>query len=343
MASATLTLGMLTFEHSNRPVAFARELLGFEPDAAQAQLLEAKDRYVILNCHRQWGKTTITAVHAVHRALSRPGQTIVILSLTLPQAQVLASRCRMFARKMGVPVKSDATKEHAMVFPNGSVIFPLPAVADRVRGYTANLLIVDEAACVKDEVFAAATPMLAATNGDSWLLSTPKGRQGFFYEARVAKDTIGEPWRRIAAAARTNGRVSVELLERERGWKTEEEFRKEFECEFASGMRNVFAEEWLEKAFAGDIPVFDEMSRADLQFERHPPAYYLSADDGKVRNHAALVLLEYRTIYTGMRNAATLQYLYRRELRVVLVEQFRLGSVYRNLVARLRSYAGIRT
>lgn len=282
-----------------------------------------------------WGKTTLAAVHAVHQALTKPGQTIVILSLTLPQAQVLASRCRALARKMLVKLRSDPAQEHGMVFPNGSVIFPLPAVADRVRGYTAHLLIIDEAACVKDEVFTAATPMLAATNGGLWLISTPKGRQGFFYETWVAKDAGKQKWLRISAPAETSGRVSAEVLERERGWKTEEEFRKEFACEFVSGDRSVFPDEWLERAFVGSLPIFDEMSRADLRFERHPPSYYLAIDVGQLRNHAALILLEYRTIATGKRDPATLQFLYRRELRVVLVEQFRLGTAYKRLVARV--------
>ena len=164
---------MLSFTYTNRPVAFARDVLGFHPRAEQEELLLAKERYVILNCHRQWGKTTLTAAYAVHRALTRPGQSIVILSVTLPQAQILASKCREFAQRAGVTLRKDPAKEHGMVFPNGSVIFPLPAAPDRVRGYTAHLLIVDEAAAVRDEIYMAATPMLTATNGDLWLLSTP--------------------------------------------------------------------------------------------------------------------------------------------------------------------------
>ena len=40
----------------------------------------------------------------------------------------------------------------------------------------------DEAAAISDEVYSAATPMLAATNGSLWLLSTPQGPRGFFYD-----------------------------------------------------------------------------------------------------------------------------------------------------------------
>ncbi len=325
---------MLTLDHTLNALSFARRVLGFQPNALQQDLLLARDRYVILNCHRQWGKTTMTAVYAVHRAMTRPGQSIVILSLTVAQAQILAERCKEFAQRAGLRWRKDPAKEHGIAFPNGSVIFPLPAMPDRVRGYTANLLIVDEAATIRDEIFTAATPMLTATNGDLWLLSTPQEPRGFFYEAWVSQDRVLPAWRRIAATAETSGRVSGEVLRRERGWKTEEEFRREYAGEFASGERTVFLESWLDAAFTDDFGRFDELSRANLHFQKYPTTYCLSKDVGKVANHATLVLLELSTTYTGKRDPVTWQYLYRPQLRLVLAERFRLGTEYRKVVAR---------
>ena len=165
-----LGIDMITFDEINDPVSFARRRLRFEPKADQEQLLAATNRYVILNCHRQWGKTTVTAVRAVHRAATYRNQTIVIISPTLRQSRMLANRCREFAGELGCELGTDGTNAQSIVFPNGSVILPLPAHPDRVRGFTADLLIVDEAARVPDEVFVAATPMLATTDGGLWLL-----------------------------------------------------------------------------------------------------------------------------------------------------------------------------
>ena len=77
-------------------------------------------------------------------------------------------------------------------------------------------------------------------------------------------------------------------------------------------------------------------SRTDLQFVRHRPAYYLALDLGYLRDYAALVLLEYRATPTGTRDAATYQFLYRRQLRVVHVERFRLRTGIGDLIARVR-------
>jgi hypothetical protein len=53
-------------------VAFAREKLGFNPDEKQMAMLRGGKRG-ILNCSRSWGKSTVAAAKAVHRAYSEAG------------------------------------------------------------------------------------------------------------------------------------------------------------------------------------------------------------------------------------------------------------------------------
>ena len=326
---------MNAFQNSNDPIGFARDQLGFEPRADQEALLGAKDRYVILNCHRQWGKSTVTAVRAVHRAVTYRRQTIVIISRALRQSELLANRCREFAGRLGLKLRTDGSNPRSVVFPNGSVILPLPAHPSTVRGYSADLLIIDEAAHVPDEVYAAATPMLAVTQGDLWLLSTPTGRSGFFYQEWTTKK--GHPWLKIEGpASESTAPIGEAFLDAERGRKTAEQFAEEYDCTFLTPGRNVFPDEWLDRCFTATIPMFDLNSRADLRFAKHRPAYYLALDVGKLRDHAAFVLLEYRVIPTGTRDPATYQALYRCELRVVMIEQFRLHTDYTEILARLR-------
>ncbi|MES1262641.1 MAG: hypothetical protein ABUS49_12985, partial [Acidobacteriota bacterium] len=51
---------------------FARTRLRFVPDERQREVFESDAKQVILNCTRQWGKSTVAATKAVHRAFSRP-------------------------------------------------------------------------------------------------------------------------------------------------------------------------------------------------------------------------------------------------------------------------------
>jgi len=124
----------------------------FALDPIQIQLLTTTAGNVILNCHRQWGKTTFTALRALYQALAQPNQLIVVISPSLDQSKILTKRCRDFARALGLTVTTDGTNPRSVRFPNGSLILPIAADADHVRGWSANLLIIDEAAYVADQV-----------------------------------------------------------------------------------------------------------------------------------------------------------------------------------------------
>ena len=63
-------------------VAFA-EALGLDPDPWQRDLLRSSSDRVILNCSRQSGKSTMTAVITLHRALYHPGSLILCLAPAL--------------------------------------------------------------------------------------------------------------------------------------------------------------------------------------------------------------------------------------------------------------------
>jgi len=54
------------------PVLFARRRLGFRADDWQAHLLRSDARQIALNCCRQAGKSTATAILGLHTALFEP-------------------------------------------------------------------------------------------------------------------------------------------------------------------------------------------------------------------------------------------------------------------------------
>ena len=70
---------------------------------------------------------------------------------------------------------------------------------------------------------------------------------------------------RLSAGAETSGRIQPGYLATERRRKTADQVASEFECAFVSQDRQVFAEEWLERSFSAETPIFDDCSRADGQ------------------------------------------------------------------------------
>jgi hypothetical protein len=84
-----------------------------------------------------------------------------------------------------------------------------------VRGFSAvSLLLIDEASRVDDAMYKALRPMLAVGRGDLWLMRTPCGKRGFFYECWEHE---GAEWFRVAVPATECPRIPAEFLEKERG------------------------------------------------------------------------------------------------------------------------------
>jgi hypothetical protein len=85
--------------------------------------------------------------------------------------------------RLGIVPRGDGDNETSLLFPNGSRIVGLPGTEATVRGFSAvSLLLIDEAARVEDELYKMLRPMLAVGDGDLWLMSTPCGKRGFFYD-----------------------------------------------------------------------------------------------------------------------------------------------------------------
>jgi hypothetical protein len=232
-------------------VEFVRKRLGFEPDEKQTLVLRSEAKRGILNCSRQWGKSTVGAAKAVHRAYTEAEQTVLVASPSLRQSGEFLRKAVGMARQLGVAVRGDGYNARSLLFPNGSRIVALPAAEGRVRGFSAvSLVVVDEAARVPDSLYQALRPMLARSDGDLWMMSTPWGKQGFFYESWV---NGGDEWERVQATALECAGISAAFLEEERRQKGGTLFRQEYMCEFCGLGGSLFDGGMVDDAVSGDV------------------------------------------------------------------------------------------
>src|ERR1700712_2296510 len=86
---------------------FATAKLGFTPDPKQSVLLRDSLRRVLLNCSRQWGKSTITAAKAVHQAYTKPESLVVVLSPTARQSGEFLRKASTFLRRLNIRPRGD--------------------------------------------------------------------------------------------------------------------------------------------------------------------------------------------------------------------------------------------
>jgi hypothetical protein len=237
--------------------AFAREL-GIQPDGWQQDLLRSTADRILLLCARQAGKSTMSAVIALHRALYSPSSLVLCLAPALRQSQELFAKVVGFYRDLGRPVSPMGERRLSLELDNGSRIITLPGTEKTIRGFSgAALLIVDEAARVDDGLYYAIRPMLAVSGGALLMLSTPAGQRGVFFEEWME----GAGWERYEVPVEDVPRISEEFIKEEQRALPRRIFDQEYRCQFVETEDAVFTLEDVDSAITADVtPLFGEAS-----------------------------------------------------------------------------------
>jgi hypothetical protein len=242
-----------SLRHALDRVAFAEDL-GVEPDDWQRDLLRSTSERILMLCSRQAGKSTMAAVVALHRAVYQPDSLILVLAPAERQAKELFAKIAAFYRVLGHAVPSDSHRKLGMALANGSRIEALPGTEKTIRGFSGvDLLILDEASRVADELYHAVRPMLAVSGGSLMMLSTPYGKRGVFFE----EWTEGAGWERYEIPASEVPRISEEFLAEERRALPTRVYQQEYFCAFVETDDQVFSYEDVEGAITEEVtPLF---------------------------------------------------------------------------------------
>jgi hypothetical protein len=226
------------------PVEWARTALGFEPDTVQAEILRSGARWLMLCCTRQYGKSTITAIKALHFALTHPKALILAAGPSERQSGEWLLKTREMLEMLEIKARRDSHHRLGLRLPNGARLIGLPEMPEKVRCFSSvSLIIIDEASYVKDQLYTALNPMLAVSRGGLWMMSTPGAQCGFFYEDWHRKD---ETIARFRVPATECERIPADFLAVQRIRLGEPEFRREYLCEFAASREQLFTRELIE-------------------------------------------------------------------------------------------------
>lgn len=156
-------------------------------DDWQEQAL-AHEGNLLLKTGRQVGKTTIMAIKSAEYMVAHPNSHIIVCSLTEDQAQLIIVMTLDYLERTHKPLIAKGAKKptkNKIMLTNRSEILARPVgnTGDAVRGFTGDILILDEASRFNEFIFTASKPTLLTTGGQIWMCSTPFGKQGYFYEA----------------------------------------------------------------------------------------------------------------------------------------------------------------
>ena len=169
------------------------ESLGFKPFPWQADVVDRRHRRLIINGARQIGKSTIVASIPAHTAKFYAGSLSLIGAPTEAQAnETMRKVMRFISLDPGYPKLLKSSTEE-IELENGSRILVRSASPSTFRGYSKpRVIILDEASRIEDEAYSSGVrPMLTDNpEGELILISTPFGREGFFYETFTGSDGV---------------------------------------------------------------------------------------------------------------------------------------------------------
>lgn len=230
------------------PSYFVRHYIGEEPFEYQEDFMDHDSLRKAFVSGRRVGKSRTAAWLALWKAVTFPGAEVLVTAKAQRQSMELFNQIQTEMRtseigddEWGV-VRSTRTEIN---FDNGSRIIALPVGRDgsNIRGYGSqdNLIIVDEAAFINDNIFQEVlSPMLAVGSGTFVLLSTPFGKKGFLYER------FNDPeWYTMQVPTSANPLIDDEFIEEQRKNLTTTQFKQEILGQFVESADSFFTREEL--------------------------------------------------------------------------------------------------
>lgn len=211
-------------------------------------------RFVVLNCGRRWGKTTL-AIDLIVCASKKPRY----IAYCAPTYKMLNKTWRIVKQVFRdfIAEKNEALKQ--ITLRNGAIIeFWSLDNADSIRGNAYHFIIVDEVAIIKDFLHIwenSIRPLLADYVGSAWFLSTPKGFYNDFYTLSLNAEKYPNEWVTFKMPTLSNPNIRASEIESAKEQLPINVFRQEYEAEFVNYEGNVFAESFIyEKHVFENLP-----------------------------------------------------------------------------------------
>jgi hypothetical protein len=216
-----------------------RGLISFETYDFQDECVASfeKHRFNIVLKSRQLGLSTVTAAYATWFAIFKKDKNILVIATKLQTAMNFIKKVKIMLE--GLPkwlllTKYEPTKQ-SIRFHNGSNITAIPTSPDAGRSEALSLLIVDEAAFIRDfeDIWTGLYPTLS-TGGNAIIISTPNGVGGQYYRLWMEGETKQNEFNTIKLPWYVHPEHDEEWFVKETRNLSKRSISQEFLCDFIS-------------------------------------------------------------------------------------------------------------
>ncbi len=217
-----------------------RGLIKFDTFKFQDECVETflEERFSIILKSRQLGMSTLSAAYAVWLALFQRDKNILVIATKLSVAQNFITKVKTMIRSLPkwlVLPEIITNNKQLIEFNHGSSIKAVPTSEDAGRSEALSLLIIDEAAFVRnfDELWMGLYPTIS-TGGRVIILSTPNGVGGQYYKLYTDAAAGLNEFKPIKLAWDVHPERDNDWFEKTTNNLSDRQIAQEYLCDFAS-------------------------------------------------------------------------------------------------------------
>jgi PBSX family phage terminase large subunit len=221
----------------------------------QKKVWEDTHRYLVINCGRRAGKSTIASLRMLWFASENEKTTVWYIAPTYKQAKsIMWSMLIELIPEQVIKKKNETELVFKLI--NGSEIHLKGADnPDSLRGVRIDFCIFDEAAFIDkwDEVWKVTRPTLMDSKADVWFISTPNG----FNHFKELYERVDDDWQSFHFTTYDNPHIPEEEIYQSKVEMDEDSFAQEILGEFKK-MSGLVYKSFRRNLHMVDIPKLDE-------------------------------------------------------------------------------------
>jgi hypothetical protein len=275
------------------------------------------ERFTVAECSRQAGKSTSITVFVLWYIIFNPNKTVAILANKAETAREILSRIQLAYEHLPKWLQQGIVEWNKGSFEleNGSRVLAAATSSNNIRGYSINLLIIDEAAFIDnwDEFFTSVFPTISSGNSTKLVLvSTVNGLNHFYKITSLARQgkndyrLISVPWQKVPG--------------RDEKWKEKtlaamnydyDKFAQEFENQYLGSSGTLIAG-WKLQELVPQTPIAEHAGISQYDKPKLNRTYVGIADvsRGKGLDYSALQIIDvtempYQQVLTFRDNTTT--------------------------------------
>jgi len=200
----------------------------------QSEVFKCTERFRSVVAGRRFGKTYLSTIELLKKALSGKGKNCWYIAPTYKSAKEIAWDMLITTIPVEYIAKTNETSLTVTLLNGSKISLKGAEKPDNLRGRSLDLAVLDEFADMKPETwFEVIRPSLSDRQGDALFIGTPKGRN-HFYDLWTKGTDKHDNWRSFQYTTLEGGNVSESEIESAKADLDERTFEQEYLASFVN-------------------------------------------------------------------------------------------------------------